>query len=171
MIGTWIRVVPLGLCTSFLLTADLKAEGGTCPPGYYPFNSPGVMGCAPMPGNGGEDSGDWPTEPAPKWKTQWIAIAYGNNGFGAAPDMPSKGKAEKAALAQCREMGGIDCHINMTTYNQCVAVVGGGHTASSAGAADLETAESSAMGDCKGDSENTSCEVYYSACSYPVRVR
>lgn len=158
-------------CAVLLITGDLNAEGGTCPQGYYPVNSPGVMGCAPIPDYGSQDSGDSPYEPTPRWKTQWVSIAFGVNGLGVAPNMPSKRKAEKAALDKCREMGGMDCHINLTTYNQCVAVAGGGHTAPTAGAADLKTAESLVMEDCVKDPANKECKVYYSACSYPIRVR
>jgi len=155
----------------FSVTVEAWAEGGTCPQGYYPVNSPGVMGCAPIPGGEGEGYGNPPLDPGPQWKTQWVSIAFGNNGFGAATHMPSKRKAESKALAQCREMGGTGCHVNLTTYNQCVAVASGGHTAPSAGASDQETAESIAMNDCMADEKNASCEIYYAACSYPVRIR
>ena len=165
------RISSFFVCALFLAAVDAWAEGGTCPQGYYPVNSPGVMGCAPIPGGGSEGYENPPPDPGPRWKTQWVSIAFGKNGLGASTNMPSKRQAEKAALAQCREMGGTGCHINLTTYNQCVAVAGGGHTAPSAGAGDQETVESIVMDDCRKDKENTNCEIYYSACSYPVRIR
>lgn len=155
----------------FSVAVEAWAEGGTCPQGYYPVDSPGVMGCAPIPGGESEGYENPPPDPGPQWKTQWASIAFGNNGLGVSTNMSSKRQAEKAALAQCREMGGTGCYINLTTYNQCVAVAGGGHTAPTAGAADQETAESMVMDDCRKDMKNTNCRIYYSACSYPVRIR
>jgi hypothetical protein len=160
-------------CAGVLLSIamDARAEGGTCPQGYYPVNTPGVMGCAPIPGSGSDRSSSAPRDPGPQWQTRWLSVVFGNNGFGAAVDMPSKRKAENAALAQCRAMGGTACYVNMTTYNQCIAVARGGHTAPSAGAHDQETAESLAIRECMKDAKNANCEIYYSACSYPVRIR
>jgi hypothetical protein len=155
----------------FAIAAEAFAEGGTCPQGYYPINSPGVVGCAPIPGYGSGGSSGLPAAPGPQWKTQWISVAFGNNGFGAAVDMPSKRKAEKAALAQCRSMGGTGCHINITNYNQCIAVARGGNTAMSVGAPEQKTAEMRAIEGCTKDTKNSNCEIYYSACSYPVRIR
>ena len=155
------------LCAIVFTMAATKlfAEGGTCPEGYYPVNSPGVMGCAPIPGSG------LPQEQVIEWEDRWISVAFGKNGFGAAVDMPSKRKAEKLAIANCKQMGGLDCHINLTTYNQCIAVAGGGHTAPTAGASNKKIAESIVMKDCADDRLNSSCEIYFSACSYPVQVR
>ena len=55
-----------------------------------------------------------------------MSIAFGRNGFGAAADMLRNKKARNVALAQCRDMGGTECYINMTTHNQCIAVARGG---------------------------------------------
>ena len=164
------RVTAVSLLAYGAMTFDLRAEGGVCPPGYYPISSPGFTNCAPIPGGGNGGSRPAPRD-EPVWKTQWLSIAFGKNGFGAATDMPSKKKAETAALAQCRDIGGIECYINMTTHNQCIAVARGGVTAPSAGADGLEEAQSLALAECAKDKRNGNCELYYSACSYPVRVR
>jgi Domain of unknown function (DUF4189) len=160
-----LRSTALFLLALLLMTCGLRAEGGTCPPGYYPVNSSSLMGCAPIPGEVYRE----PRAPdAPRWRKRWMSVAFGTNGFGSAIDMPSKRKAEKAALAQCREMGGKECAVNMTTYNQCIAVSRGGSTALSTRAPELQQAESMAMDGCREDKENTNCVIYYSACTYPV---
>lgn len=167
--STIFRVTAVSLLAFIAMTFDLRAEGGACPPGYYPISSPGFTNCAPIPG-GGEGSRPAPRD-EPVWKTQWLSIAFGNNGFGAATDMPSKRKAEKAALAQCRDMGGTECYINMTIHNQCIAVARGGVTAPSASAYELKEAEDIALAQCAKNDRNSNCALYYSACSYAVRVR
>jgi Domain of unknown function (DUF4189) len=164
------RVTGVLLLAFVAMTLDLRAEGGVCPPGYYPISSPGFTNCAPIPGGGNSGSTLAPHD-EPVWKTQWLSIAFGKNGFGAATEMPSKRKAEQVALAQCRDMGGTQCHINMTTYNQCIAVARGGVTAPSAGAHELEEAKALALAECEKDDRNSYCELYFSACSYPIRVR
>jgi hypothetical protein len=164
------RVTGVSLFAFVAMTFDLRAEGGVCPPGYYPISSPGFTNCAPIPGGGNSGSGPAPRD-EPVWKTRWMSIAFGMNAFGAATDMPSKQKAEKAALAQCRDMGAKDCYINMTTHDQCIAVARGGVTAPSASAYELNEAEDIALEECGKDQRNSNCELYYSACSYSVRVR
>ena len=164
------RVTGVSLFAFGAMTFDLRAEGGVCPLGYYPISSPGFTNCAPIPGGGNTGSRPAPRD-EPVWKTRWLSIAFGKDGFGAATDRPSKREAEKVALAQCRGMGGTQCSINMTTSNQCIAVARGGVTAPSASAYELNEAEDIALKECGKDKRNSNCELYYSACSYPVRVR
>jgi hypothetical protein len=88
------------------------AEGGHCTPiGFYPISSPGVMGCAPIPGYG--DSSQ-PSQSSPqKWQTRWWAIAVdGRKGSpGTAVGMQSKVEAESTAMMECRAKGGDNCEV------------------------------------------------------------
>jgi hypothetical protein len=142
------------------------AEGGTCPDGYYPVGGPGVQGCAPIPGGGGES-----VDPGPEWETRWIAVAVdsGEGVFGAAKDMSSKRNASKAAIAQCRERGGKSCKPFGVTYNQCFALASGGRYINSFGSPTREGAQNGALEEC--ERKAMGCQIYFSDCSYPQRVR
>lgn len=142
----------------------VHAEGGTCPPGYYPHNTPGVMGCAPIPG--------YNSEPASHWAARWGAISmnFKNGSVGAVKNMESKSKAQKAALAQCRTNGGGDgCKDALTYYNQCGVIAWGESYAATYSAATIEKASERAVEICSTHTED--CQIYYADCSLPERVR
>jgi hypothetical protein len=107
----------------------------------------------------------------PQWETRWGAVAMGGGGFGAITDMPSKRKAHKAALAQCKKSGGGNqCKVSISYYNQCAAVAAGDNSATGGGYAPItETANKLATEQCQ--KTGGICRIYYSACSYPVRIR
>lgn len=145
------------------------AEGGACPPGYYPVNSPGVMGCAPMPNSGG---GGVPENVGPLWVTSWGAIAVdGPAGIiGASSRQKSKRKANVTALADCRAKGGAkkNCSVLISFYNQCGAIAGGDTEATTYSAGTAEEAGSLALKRCSDLTSN--CKIIQTACSYPIRV-
>ena len=145
-----------------------NAEGGTCPPGYYPVNSLGVIGCAPTPNS--ENGGGRRAVPKATWADRWGAIATDgpSAALGASVGMPNKRKAEKFALAQCREKGGKNCEIDMTFYNQCAVLVTGDRVYNTSHAATVE--EASRLGIAECEKEDVNCRVYYSDCSLPVRI-
>ncbi|SFK98586.1 protein of unknown function [Lysobacter sp. cf310] len=143
-----------------------RAEGGTCPPGFYPQNGPGVLGCAPIPDGGAESVGS-----GPKWATRWGAIATdgANAAFGAASDIPRKRAAQKEALAQCKARGGQACKVDLVYYNQCAVMITGDFKYLSQGAESVRVATEVGMKRC-GELD-AGCRVYYSGCSLPVRIR
>lgn len=157
----------LAFC-ALIWSGQLYAQ--SCPPGYYVTGSAeaGWYNCVPM-----QD-----TEQAPPtssaWRTNWIAIAMGGGGFGVGKDQPSKRKAEKIAMSECRKTAAADkCSISIVTYNQCVAASAGKSIASTFRAPTKEEAEKGANGRCSASAANagSSCSVFYSGCSYPERVR
>lgn len=151
----------------FLLVPGLaQAEGGTCPPGYYPHNIPGVMGCAPIPGY--SPGGD-PVDPGPQWETRWGAIAIGNGGYGTASDFSSKRKAKKQALSECKKSGAQSCKISVLYYNQCAALAWGESKMITYRSPDKADAEARVLESCGRITEN--CRVFYSSCNYPARIR
>jgi hypothetical protein len=143
------------------------AEGGTCPPGYYPVNSPGVMGCAPMPNSGGgvPDVG-------PFWVTSWGAIAMDGPArvIGASHSQRSKRKASAMAVSDCRAKDGAkkNCSVLISFYNQCGAIAGGDTEATTHSAGTAEQAGARALQRCSSLTSN--CKVMQTTCSYPMRV-
>ncbi len=143
------------------------AEGGHCPPGYYPISSPGVMGCAPIPGYGDSSQSVQPS--SPEWQTRWGAIAVdGKKGsLGTAVGMRSKGEAENTAMLECRAKGGDSCEIDLTYHNQCAVMILGSSKLNTASAATIEEATQVGMKTCTAS--DTNCHVYYSDCSYAAQ--
>jgi hypothetical protein len=145
------------------------AEGGTCPPGYYPVNSPGVMGCAPMPNS--EGTATQHAVPRAAWADRWGAIATDGPSatLGTSVGMRSKRQAEKMALAQCREKGGAKCEVDLAFFNQCAVLVTGDSRYLTQGAATIE--EASRIGVERCSKTDVNCRDYYSNCSLAERVR
>lgn len=159
-------------CVFLFVPVLAFAEGGSCPPGYYPIGGQGSAGCAPIPDYGvseGEISEREATQPV--WEARWgaISVDISNGKFGAGKSMPTKRQAEKAASDDCEKEGGKNCVIDLAYYNQCAAVAWGATYVTTASAETKEQASSRAAETC---GERTSaCKIYYSDCSFPVRVQ
>lgn len=160
-----IKLLALFLCLMPFHSA--LAEGGSCPPGYYPVNSPGVMGCAPIPNAGGgvPDVG-------PLWVTSWGAISVDGPArvIGASHSQRSKRKANAAAIADCMARGGVkkNCKVLISFYNQCGSIAGGDTEATTYSAGTAEQAGNLALQRCSGLTSN--CKILQTTCSYPMRV-
>lgn len=152
-----------------VVSGYVMAEGGHCPPGYYPIGGQGAVGCAPIPGYGGSSQ---PVQPSsPEWQTRWGAIAVdGEKGsLGTAVGTRSKQEAENTALIDCQAKGGDNCRVDLTYYNQCGVMILGSSKLNTARAATIEEATQIGMEICAA--ADTNCRVYYSDCSYPVQTR
>jgi hypothetical protein len=108
------------------------------------------------------------------WATRWGAIAHDLNipTAGVSENEQNKSQAEVNAIRACRNHGGINCHISLVYDNECAAVaqqIGGGGLNSSA-AATKEMAERQAIRNCQNFT-GAACELKYSACSLPARIR
>lgn len=148
------------------------AEGGSCPPGYYPIGGQGAAGCAPIPGSDASDGEINEREAIqPVWETRWgaISVDVSNGKFGAGKSMPTKKQAEKAASDDCEKEGGKSCVVDLTYYNQCAAVAWGTAFVTTASAETKEQASSRAAETC--GEKTSACKIYYSDCSFPVRVQ
>jgi hypothetical protein len=145
----------------------LHAEGGSCPDGFYPIGGSGAQGCAPIAGYG--DSS--PRDNEPRWESRWIAFAVDDKDgvFGVGKDQPSKRAAEGKAMMQCSERGGHACRVFGATHDQCLALASGTKYINSYGSPNLADAENFALEECGKYTMN--CKIYYSACSYPGRIR
>ena len=159
------------IITSLLFVSTIpRAEANTCPPGYYPIGggTGGWTGCAPIP-NGNTQS---PPDPGPQWASRWGAIYVQpeRGAFGISENMPSKGKARKAAEKDCIARGGRKCRMIIESRNQCSALAGNELSTIGSRRSTKEEAESAALAECLRDS-GRECALVYSGCSYPVRIR
>jgi hypothetical protein len=149
-----------------LASASAWSQQMMCPPGSVPIGggNAGWVGCSPVPGS------TVAPNPGPAWSTRWGAIATANGGIvGVAEHSSSRKKAEKAAMKQCKAKRGRDCSISLSFGNQCGALAWGDTALYSTASGERASAETLALQKC---SEHTqSCKVFYSACSYPERIR
>jgi len=106
-------------CASWRVTA--WSEGG-CPPGQYPQQGQGWQACVPIPGSSTNTG-----SPKPQWIEQWQAIATdAHNGVvGVSKDKASPDDSVQAAISDCKSKGGINCRIEISFGNGCVAMVFG----------------------------------------------
>lgn len=156
---------------SFMVGAE-----GRCPPGYFPTTNPDFVGCAPIYGSGGYDSGyspasaPKPPDPGARWKFRWGAIVVdGEKGkFGSADGFDRPSQAKKAAVKVCRKKGGKRCELLIEYYNQCGALVWGDDRYSGFSGPLPEEVSRRALASCAKETSN--CQIYYMGCSYPVEV-
>lgn len=164
MASRWINTLLLG---GLLVIGAAQAEGG-CPDGMIPYQGNDLSSCAPLPAGYNQSS----SQPVgPQWATRWGAIATDPeaSALGVAVSLPSKRKAAKAAMTDCKAKGGISCELNFTYYNQCASMVMGASGSKINGAATLEEATAMSMRSCQ--TRDSDCRVFYTACSMPQRIR
>jgi hypothetical protein len=149
---------------STVSVAQFAPPQGGCPPGMR-LEGFSCVYDAPAP----------PTQQlGPQWSSRWGAIAIdptvSQGGLGVVSDMRSERSAEKAAIKQCQKSGGTkQCRIKLSYDNQCAVIVWGDNYFSTANAQTVNEAFELAFAQC---SERTSnCKLYYSNCTYPVRIR
>lgn len=124
-----------------------------------------------QPDSGGSST---PNVPVAKWAHRWGAIAMDTSrnsvGIGVAEMMSSERKAKATAIQDCRSKGGKQCELQLTYHDQCGVLVWAavGHNTMRAGT--VEEATKMALEKCDRDGL-TDCRLYYSSCSYPVRIR
>jgi hypothetical protein len=148
------------LLAALLLCGYAYAEGG-CPPGMIPYSGTDLSSCGPIPAGYGQRA-----QPAgPHWEARWGAMATDpdNAALGAVEGLPSKRKAKRSAMAACKGRGGKACRVNIVYHNQCAAMIVGARYINFHGGVTVEEAIATAMQTCQAD--DTSCSVYYSACS------
>ncbi len=109
--------------------------------------------------------------PPAKWADSWGAIAMDDNKgvAGIVTDLRSKRSAKKAAIAECRSRGGVDCTIARTYKNQCLVVAVSSSKSQIVNAATINRATELAMRDCASDG-SSDCRIFYSGCSLAWRV-
>lgn len=167
----------LSAITAMMLSLSGLAAAQGCPAGVPAGNNPL---CVP-PDNPNSpyyqsDSGPSvaPSAPSVRWADRWGAIAMDTArdsvGIGVAEMMTSERRAKNTAIRDCQRKGGKQCELALSFYNQCGVLVWAesGYNTMRAGTA--EQAAKMGMEKCKGDGLKD-CKIYYSGCSYPVRIR
>ncbi|WP_429242748.1 DUF4189 domain-containing protein [Luteibacter sp. 621] len=151
---------------SLCVVIEAHAEGG-CPPGQYPQQGQGWQACVPIPGSNQAN----PAPEAPKWKTNWQAIATDipKGILGTSVMQRSQSDAEREAMNDCKKKGGTTCELQVSYGNGCLAMVTGATKFQIRKGSSKSEAEKRGMDACaEGD---TKCSVYYSECSLPTQVR
>jgi hypothetical protein len=155
-----------------LMISGVVSAQTACPQGV----AAGGAQCGPSSLINPDDSGDpganggRPSSPI-KWADSWGAIASdGGGNFGIVTDFPSKRKAKKAAIGECRLRGGTTCEVRRVFVNQCAAVIAGNGATATANAPTIEEAVKIGMPICV-ENGATDCHVYYSGCSLAWRTQ
>jgi hypothetical protein len=154
----------------FLAGARESFAEGRCPDGYFPIGGgdAGWEGCAPMGPT--EDEGPTNDVAGPQWVSRWGAIATADGALGVAKNAVSRGEAVSLAIAQCEMKSPHDqCSERAVYFDQCVALAWGDTMNVASRSPDIADAERSALEGCGEKTAN--CRIFYSACSYPERVR
>ena len=140
---------------------------GPCPPGAVP--SPGQGRCG-SPAEASANRGGGSSRPvsAEVWENRFgaIAVDYEQSKSGTAESKKSARIARNEALKSC---GTKNCKVVARIRNGCLAVAYGGGGVTYGGGESLEVAVAEGMRKCQAD--GSKCEIQYSGCSLPVRVR
>lgn len=155
------------LSVAYLLVASPVCFAQQCPQGLA-----GMPNC--LPPDHPSHPNAWansPRQPAAHFEGRAAAVAMGKaaSGFSSSGPMATRRIAERAALRQCRERGGVDCKLILSYQNQCAALVWGLHYRAGASAPTVDEAVAMADKECARQTED--CRVFFSGCSYPERVR
>lgn len=103
------------------------------------------------------------------WIDSWGAIAVDASSLkaGTTEGDRSESEARKVAMANCKQDGNAHCKVVLVFLNQCAALAAGELISYSRGPNKRE-AEVEALRNC-GSAKP--CKVFYSACSYPVKIQ
>lgn len=170
-----ISVIWLLMGFSLLFTAVVHAQAA-CPPGTIPYGT-GQDQSVCGPDNSQQQPTQQQLQPPPHplppvWVDRWGAITTdaAHHSSGASLNQSSKVVAEQEAIADCQKNGGVQCKIEITYHNQCVALVGGDTGYNTTSASSIGQAVQIGMASCTS-AHDTNCHAYYTACSLPVRVQ
>ncbi|WP_425478316.1 DUF4189 domain-containing protein [Frateuria defendens] len=163
---------PFGLVfCSFILTSVAWSQ---CAPGIPSAGNPGCI--PPNQSNSPYAQGEAVRQHAAPiqavWADRWGAIAMdGNTGeAGTVVGYATQSEAVSAAIGDCSSKGAKNCKPLLIYHNQCAAVAQSTEGALNAsGAPTLDEAKSLSIERC--GQHGGKCNVVYSDCSYPVRVK
>jgi hypothetical protein len=146
-----------------------------CPPG---ISSAGNPECLPPDDSNSpyyqsdRNEQTQPAQPQAVWAKRWGAIAtdYGTGSTGVSENQTSKSGASTEALQRCASKSNSQhCEVEMTYYNQCVALAWGAKYEGRGRAGTQDQAQSLALQSCQKGAPD--CKIVYSACSLPARVQ
>ena len=168
----WInkRMAILPILT-IIVVATLHGEiyaQSPCPPGAVPIPGQGRCG-SPAEASSMNSRGQGGSQRyAEVWEDRFgaIAVDYKNERSGAAENQKTKHAAERAALKDCASR---ECKVVSWVRNSCLAVAYGGGRVGYGANQKPKDAELKAM--TESGQKGSGCEVIYSECSLPVRVK
>jgi hypothetical protein len=150
-----------------LLTGNIAFAQTACPQGV----AAGSAQCGPSSQIDPEHGVPVPSKPNIIWADSWGAIASdGVSTYGIVTDFPSKRKARKAAVNECKKRGGGRCVSAREFVNQCAVVIAGDSGTNIVNAVTVERATELAMRDCKSEG-NSNCWTFWSGCSLAKRIQ
>ena len=131
--------------------------------------------CVPPPGVQGSPLGGGNSAPPAVWSDRYGAIARDDTSgkSGMASNQLTQAQANEAALDMCRKKGALNCKIAVPYFNGCAAIANG-ETVTGSGYANDNTqkgAEKRAINFCMEATHGQPCKIFYSACSFAVRVQ
>ena len=140
---------------------------GPCPPGAVPIPGQGRCG-SPAEASANRSGGSSRPVYTEVWEDRYgaVAIDYDASKNGTVENETSSRRAKNKALKLC---GTPKCKVVMSVRNSCQAAAYGGGGVSYGTAPEIEKAKKIAKDRCEAYGEP--CEIQYSGCSLPVRVR
>ena len=157
------------VCALMLVVSGTVLAQTACPQGV----AAGGAQCGPsslVDPNGPSYAPSAPVPPPIRWEDSWGAIADDGNGqYGIVTDMPSKRRAKKAAIQECRRRGGGKCTVGITYKNQCAVVVMGSTRSNVVHARTIDKAAEIGTAACH-ERNDVNCRIYWSGCSHAKRV-
>lgn len=167
-----VAVLALGMSVpnAFAQQAPHACGAGPGPNEIIAGVQPAGPGIAPTPLCYWKSGAAQESAPSARWAERWGAIATDapNGKLGAAVDMSSRRKAERAALESCRKNGGTNCVLERAYANQCTVLVTGDRLYNSSISPTIEAATQHALSVCRRGDVN--CRSIYSGCSLPVQI-
>lgn len=160
------------MAASLLLAFGISgtAHAQSCRMGSGPDFGDGIPYCSEAPSTDYEP----PQAEQPRWSSRWGAIAIDpqamEGGAGVASGMKSRASAEALAIKHCHDTGGgKTCRIEVSYDNQCAVIAWGDDAYATANAGTIDEASRLGLEECGKGTSN--CRIFYSDCSYPVRLR
>ncbi len=168
-----MKLILLSYLLFGLLLSTMSHAQTACPPGMEEYGA-GVCGYSQSEESAQQaPQQQFPQKQAPptRWATRWGAVATDGPGghLGAVTDLSSKSEAERAAIADCRAKGGLQCAVEISYDNECAAMAVGDKIHNVTADVTLDKAIQSSIKTCR--EADTNCHVYYTACSLPARIQ
>ena len=160
----------MALITVSLLSTSALGQAppsGPCPPGAVPIPGQGRCG-SPAEAAANRGSGNSAARHTEVWENRHGALISDSESGNLYPieNETSKRRAINAGLKNC---GQKSCYVAVHVRNACIASAWGNGILFSRGGDDKAAADSRVLRECREKSNE--CELKYSGCSFPVRVR
>lgn len=164
---------------AILLTNGCALAQTACPQGVAAGSAQCGPSGASMLGNGTTIALPAPRQPQAHWKLTWGAIAFDldSGATGYASKAPSRRRASKLAVDECKGKGGKECKVTLAYHNQCAVIadpVEKGQfipgTSIYLGGPTVEKASELALSSCSTSNDGRSCLIVYSNCTEPYLV-